>query len=99
LTKHFVSFILSVTLRNNKKHINRATRAGCRLKGAVYAMNETYLTPEEAAEKYKVAAVTIRKWLRQGKLKGYKVGGTIWRIEEGELDAFVKGSINKASNQ
>ncbi len=55
-------------------------------------MSEIYLTPEEAAEKYKLAAVTIRKWLRQGKLKGYKVGGTLWRIEEAELETFVKGS-------
>jgi excisionase family DNA binding protein len=62
-------------------------------------MNETYLTPEEAAKKFNVAAVTIRKWLRQGKLKGYKVGGTIWRIEQSELEAFVKSDLGVASNQ
>ncbi len=51
---------------------------------------EVYLTPDEAAAKYRIAAVTIRKWLRQGKIKGYKVGGTLWRIPEKELEAFMK---------
>lgn len=53
-------------------------------------MKETYLTPDEVAAEYNIAAVTIRKWLRQGKLKGYKVGGTLWKIPKTELEAFIK---------
>jgi excisionase family DNA binding protein len=54
-------------------------------------MSETYLTPEEAAARYKLKVGTVRKWLRQGKLKGFKVAGTLWRIEEAELERFING--------
>jgi excisionase family DNA binding protein len=54
-------------------------------------MSETYLTPEEAAARYKLKVGTVRKWLRQGKLKGFKVAGTLWRISEAELERFING--------
>ncbi len=57
-------------------------------------MVENYLTPEEAADRYRIKVGTIRKWLRQGKLQGYKVGGTLWRIPETELESFIKGDNN-----
>jgi excisionase family DNA binding protein len=39
-----------------------------------------YLTPEEAGEVLKVSPSTIKKWLRAGKLKGSKLGGSngVW---------------------
>lgn len=48
------------------------------------------LTPEEAAEIFAVSPKSIREWLRQGKLKGSKVG-RLWRIKQSDLEAFLNG--------
>jgi excisionase family DNA binding protein len=53
-------------------------------------MNETLLTPEEAAGRLKVAKITILRWLRDGKLPGVKVG-KLWRVKESDLQAFFDG--------
>jgi excisionase family DNA binding protein len=47
-------------------------------------------TPEEAAKVLKVDPATVRIWLRQGKLKGSKLAGGHWRIDEAELERFIK---------
>jgi excisionase family DNA binding protein len=50
------------------------------------------LTVEEAAQRLKVTPYTIRKWLRQGRLRGIKVaGGQRWRIRAEDLDALIEG--------
>jgi excisionase family DNA binding protein len=46
------------------------------------------LTPEEVAQALRLDDETIRIWLREGKLKGIKVG-RVWRISEEELKAFL----------
>jgi acetyl-CoA synthetase len=46
---------------------------------------ESLLTVEEAAELMKVKVDTIRRWLRNGTLKGRKIG-RIWRIAESDLN-------------
>lgn len=56
-------------------------------------MGERYYSPEEVAEKYNVSGVVVRKWLREGKLKGFKLGGKIWRIPEVELERFVQDAF------
>ena len=56
-------------------------------------MGERYYSPEEIAEKYNVSGVVVRKWLREGKLKGIKLGGRIWRVPEADLEQFLKNSI------
>jgi excisionase family DNA binding protein len=56
-------------------------------------VGERYYSPEEVAEEYNVSGVVVRKWLREGKLKGMKLGGKIWRIPEAELEQFVQGSV------
>lgn len=40
-----------------------------------------FITPEEAAIILNVSETTIKKWLRSGKLKGSKLGGSngVWR--------------------
>ncbi|NMA52849.1 MAG: helix-turn-helix domain-containing protein [Peptococcaceae bacterium] len=47
-----------------------------------------YFTPEEAAKKLKIARRTIYHWLRQGKIKGTKLGN-MWRISETELNRIL----------
>lgn len=51
------------------------------------------LTPEHVAERLAVSPLTVRKWLRSGKLKGIKIG-RLWRITERDFQDF----INKAKN-
>ena len=52
-------------------------------------MVERLLTPEEVANKLAVSVKSVRNWLRQGKLKGIKVG-RLWRIRESDLEEFLK---------
>ncbi len=56
-------------------------------------VGERYYSPDEVAKKYNVSGVVVRKWLREGKLKGFKLGGNIWRIHEAELEQFVQNGI------
>lgn len=46
-----------------------------------------YYTPEEVAAIFKVKPMTVREWLRNGLLKGIKVGHS-WRISEASLKKF-----------
>jgi len=50
------------------------------------------LTPEDAAERLQMSVITVKKWLRSGKLKGVKPGGRLWRISEEELERFINES-------
>jgi excisionase family DNA binding protein len=50
--------------------------------------SEPLYSPDEAAEYLKISPKTVRKWLREGKLGGRKVG-KIWRVRQDELDALV----------
>lgn len=47
-------------------------------------MTPEYLTVEETARRLKVDAETVRRWLREGTLRGQKFG-RVWRIPESEL--------------
>ncbi len=47
------------------------------------------LTPEEVAKRLKVKKGTIYGWLRDGKLKGTKIGD-LWRIDEKDLQEFIE---------
>lgn len=48
------------------------------------------ITPDEAAERLAVSSITVKRWLRQDKLKGFKVFGSGWRIRETDLDSFIE---------
>lgn len=49
------------------------------------------LTVTEVAERVRVSPELVRRWLRQGRLRGVRLGGTRlgWRIPEAELDRFL----------
>jgi len=47
------------------------------------------LTTELAAYRYKYAKTTIRQWVDEGKIQGYKVGGALL-IPVGELERLLK---------
>ncbi len=48
-----------------------------------------HFTPAEAAAKLKIARRTMYQWLRQGKIKGKKLGN-MWRIPESELTRILE---------
>ncbi len=48
------------------------------------------LTPEKVAEILDVNPATVRTWLRDGTLKGVKIGGRMWRVTEKDLKNFIE---------
>jgi len=49
---------------------------------------EKIYTPEMAAETLHVSVLTLKKWLRSGRLNGIKAGKQ-WRIRESDLQQFI----------
>ena len=52
-------------------------------------MDGRMLTPEEVAERLAVTPNTVRGWLRDGTLKGVKLGKRVWRINENEIHSYL----------
>jgi excisionase family DNA binding protein len=46
-------------------------------------------TPEQVAEQLQVSLKTVTNYLREGRLKGFKVG-RLWRITEDDLEEFLR---------
>ncbi len=54
------------------------------------------LTPSDVAKRLQMNERTVTQWLRNGHLRGFKIGKE-WRISELDLDAFVEASANMPS--
>ena len=52
-------------------------------------MADELLTIDEVAAELKLHPDTIRRYIREGKLKPTRVGGTAIRIRRSELDRFI----------
>lgn len=53
--------------------------------------DEQFLTVEDVADKLKVHRQTVRRWLRDGELRGYQFGDrTGYRIKESDLVEFIE---------
>jgi excisionase family DNA binding protein len=50
---------------------------------------EELLTPEMVAERLHIQRSTVMKYLRQGIIKGRKVG-RFWRITEADMQAYLE---------
>lgn len=49
------------------------------------------LTPEQVAEALNLSVRTIKGWLRDGKLKGVKIGTRgDWRVKESVLEKYIE---------
>src|SRR5262245_3071947 len=59
-------------------------------------MQETMLTPEEVAQRLKVTERTVYRWLQTGRVRGYKLGARLWRIEPPDLQKFLACRVNDA---
>lgn len=57
---------------------------------------EADLTVEEVVAALKVHRNTVRRWLKNGHLKGYRLGGTKagWRIPVSEVEK-LKGDVDQ----
>ena len=52
-----------------------------------------FLTRKEVAKEFRVDPRTVERWLRSGKLIGYKLGKgktSPWRIDKVEIAKFLK---------
>jgi excisionase family DNA binding protein len=47
------------------------------------------LTVEEVARQLRVSPTTVRAWLVQGRLHGFKLTPKVWRIRREDFQAFV----------
>ncbi len=59
-------------------------------------VEQRYLTPFDVAKRLQMNERTVTQWLRNGHLRGFKIGKE-WRVSELDLDAFLEGSANKPS--
>ena len=59
---------------------------------------ERLLTTEEIAAILSVHPRTVMRWLREGKLKGLKVG-RLWRVRLEDLEAFIRGEKGGESDE
>lgn len=54
--------------------------------------NEEIMTTEQVANLLKVSVSVVRRWTRENRLKGYKLGGKgDWRYLKGEVIRFLIG--------
>jgi excisionase family DNA binding protein len=54
--------------------------------------DERLYTVAEVAAHLRVNEFTLRRWLREGRLTGFRLGGKTagWRIRQSELDRFIR---------
>jgi excisionase family DNA binding protein len=61
-------------------------------------LDDQWYTVEEIAKQLKVHEQTVRRWLRDGSLRGRSFGGkTGWRVRDRDLRAFLDVEPEKAA--
>jgi excisionase family DNA binding protein len=53
--------------------------------------DDPLLTVDEVAARLRAHPVTVRQWLREGRVRGFRPGGkkTGWRVRQSELERFI----------
>jgi excisionase family DNA binding protein len=59
---------------------------------------QNYYTTDEVAEMLKVTSDSVRRWIRNGKLKSIKLSGKFIRISRDDLDEFIKSMRGVTNN-
>lgn len=62
------------------------------------AVDETYFTVEEVAERFKVSHMTVYRWIKAGELDAYKIGGE-FRITEAAIERFLEAHRFRARGE
>ena len=52
-------------------------------------MNDELMTTEEIAKELKYHIETVRKWIREGKLKATRINRKEYRVKRSELTRFL----------
>ena len=60
-------------------------------------MNTDIMTIKEVAEYLKLTEKTAYRLAAEGKIPGFKVGGS-WRFRQKEIDAWIKQQMTNSSN-
>jgi excisionase family DNA binding protein len=57
--------------------------------------NSRLLTVPEVAQRLRVHPESVRRWLRQGRLRGGRLGGTKlgYRVPEREVERFIRDAM------
>jgi len=56
---------------------------------------EDYLSPTQISKLFNVSPITVRRWIKRGDLKAYKLSKDI-RVNKKDLDSFLeKRRVNK----
>ncbi len=55
---------------------------------------EKLLTPAQVADRLQIHERTVTRWLRDGYLRGFKLGKE-WRIAPADLNAFIEKHANQ----
>ncbi len=65
------------------------------------AMADRLLTLDEVSQRLGVSVYTLRLWLREGRLKGFRMGGSKlgWRVREVDLDRFIDEMANEPRSE
>lgn len=61
-------------------------------------MEDKLLTVTQVAERLAVCGDTVRRWLKEGSLRGYRIAGYRWRIPENAIDEFLKRNAGGGNN-
>ena len=56
------------------------------------SVEERYYTPKEIATVLKVSESTVRRWLDNGQINGFRLPGRGWRVSQTALDEFFRRS-------
>lgn len=95
--------MLSILLETNRENSYVVTTAGAILglhynAGAMRVPEQKMLKVPEVAQRLDVSIETVRRWLRDGKLKGRMIGGqrSGYRIPESEIERLLSGEPEPA---
>jgi len=60
--------------------------------------DERLLTVPEVADRLRLSIFTVRELLKEGRLHGFRLGGTKsgWRVREEDLQAFIEARRSEA---
>ena len=53
-------------------------------------MNSKYMTPKEVAKELEISAATVVRWVRTGRIAGFRLGGKTIKIPRTEFDRFLR---------
>lgn len=58
-----------------------------------------FYTPEQIASLLQVSVVTVRRWLKSGRLEGYHWGRKLWRISDLQLREFLAFEFDQGTGK